>query len=88
MTIQSHQIPDQGPIDEIALAYAQRWGELPGWLVHLAPPARARVLQVAVSVGMRLTDTDWHLLEDMQAGSAEVPAQSAGVPFSPIDGLD
>lgn len=65
MTTPSPQIPDQEPIDEHAQAYAQRWGELPGWLDHLAPPARARVLQVSVTVGMRLTDTDWHLLEDM-----------------------
>jgi hypothetical protein len=44
--------------------YEAQWGELPGWLDELSPDNRQRVVGVAVRVGMRLTDTDWHLLED------------------------
>jgi hypothetical protein len=64
------QAPEEGePLtdgqdDRGAREYESRWGDLPGWLDELSVENRQRVVRVAVRVGMRLTDTDWHLLED------------------------
>lgn len=64
-------------------AYEARWGGLPSWLRELSAAHRARVVQVAVRLGMRLSETDWHLLEDQERPDLlpvkrRPPATSAG----------
>lgn len=72
MTTPARETPGEVPGNDDGHTYEQRWGQLPAWLGELTPPAGARVVQVAVRVGMRLAAVDWHLRED--APRPDVPA--------------